>query len=482
MDYSCTKAPSVKDKATKPDDTVFDPCRWSECRAGSCNATSAFTYDCKCPAGYSNLLNISSFPCFQSCELGMDCSNLGLFPTNNSSPSTPSAADNSKNQGAENYSSCWRLMMVALLARDIVKFINGKLLAPEEDDEDYDAGSRCSDILDSAFSERFHQKNVLRIFEVKRSMQTVTQSMNVTSSYTRLKILWDLLQEYRPQPICTCDAMTTIQEYLDEDKILLQDPLPNINKVYAAVIQEEKQRGIIILLTENSSNSNENARQFVGQFSRHGPGNRNNNSNKLVCTQCGVPGHIVAKCYKIHGYPPGYRLHGRFPKEIPNKLGNQQNRSSANFYAGSDWPESSSDDHDLASQCQRVMAMLTQRFQSQSQVQASSSHSSNPPTQTDQCQTDHNHQQPTMSIITVGMPNAVSAKVLFVETVKLHNIVLHNVLYVPNFQFNRLSVCALSDSSNYSFLFLPNKCVVQDIIKNQVIGMGERIGNLYYLS
>ncbi|KAF4352878.1 uncharacterized protein LOC115722831 [Cannabis sativa] len=100
MDYSCTKAPSVKDKATKPDDTVFDPCRWSECRAGSCNATSAFTYDCKCPAGYSNLLNISSFPCFQSCELGMDCSNLGLFPTNNSSPSTPSAADNSKNQAS----------------------------------------------------------------------------------------------------------------------------------------------------------------------------------------------------------------------------------------------------------------------------------------------------------------------------------------------------------------------------------------------
>ncbi|XP_062108292.1 uncharacterized protein LOC133819134 [Humulus lupulus] len=97
MDYSCTKAPSVQDKETKPNDTVFDPCRWSECRAGSCNVTSGFTYDCNCPAGYSNLLNISSFPCFKSCEIGMDCTNLGLLPSSNSSSSTPSMADNSKN-------------------------------------------------------------------------------------------------------------------------------------------------------------------------------------------------------------------------------------------------------------------------------------------------------------------------------------------------------------------------------------------------
>lgn len=28
-----------------------------------------------------------------------------------------------------------------------------------------------------------------------------------------------------------------------------------------------------------------------------------------TCTHCHITGHIAEKCYKLHGYPPGHKLH-----------------------------------------------------------------------------------------------------------------------------------------------------------------------------
>ena len=35
--------------------------------------------------------------------------------------------------------------------------------------------------------------------------------------------------------------------------------------------------------------------------------NKNNKKDISVCTHCGMLGHIADKCYKLHGYPPGYK-------------------------------------------------------------------------------------------------------------------------------------------------------------------------------
>ena len=186
--------------------------------------------------------------------------------------------------GCENYSSWRRCMTVALAARNKMKFIDGRLPPPQEDDDLYDTWFRCNslviswilhavstDIADnvmyldnastiwSELEERYHQRNAPRIFEAKRSLTALVQgSQSVTNYFTRLKTLWDLIQEFRPQPLCTCGAMKTITEYQDEDRVLqfliglnesyahtrsqllLQEPLPNINRIFAAVVQEEK--------------------------------------------------------------------------------------------------------------------------------------------------------------------------------------------------------------------------------------------------
>ncbi|XP_062080265.1 uncharacterized protein LOC133785020 [Humulus lupulus] len=130
--------------------------------------------------------------------------------------------------GGENYSS-WKLSMtVALLVRNKLKFVNGKINPLDPEDDDYDAWCRCnsmviswilhavsSDIADSIMyldeastilselHDRFHQNNGPRVFEVKRSRQALTQgSKSVQAYFTRLKALWDLVREFRPQPVC----------------------------------------------------------------------------------------------------------------------------------------------------------------------------------------------------------------------------------------------------------------------------------------
>lgn len=37
-------------------------------------------------------------------------------------------------------------------------------------------------------------------------------------------------------------------------------------------------------------------------------------SQKPVCTHCWKMGHTVQKCYKLHGFPPGYKTPANPPK------------------------------------------------------------------------------------------------------------------------------------------------------------------------
>ncbi|XP_072951970.1 uncharacterized protein [Typha angustifolia] len=66
--------------------SIFDPCLWSFCGRGTCIKTSDFEHRCECGEGYSNLLNISTLPCFKKCRITADCAVLGFTLSNSSSP------------------------------------------------------------------------------------------------------------------------------------------------------------------------------------------------------------------------------------------------------------------------------------------------------------------------------------------------------------------------------------------------------------
>ncbi|KAI9169891.1 hypothetical protein LWI28_019167 [Acer negundo] len=80
--------------------------------------------------------------------------------------------------------------------------------------------------------------------------------------------------------------------------------------------------------------------------------------DRPVCTHCGVLGHTIEKCYKLHGYPPGYKTR---PKSQPTKsFANQTSLDGSNF---SPLPSISAKASSVSSltliQCQQLIALLS---------------------------------------------------------------------------------------------------------------------------
>ena len=42
----------------------------------------------------------------------------------------------------------------------------------------------------------------------------------------------------------------------------------------------------------------------------------NYRKDRPSCSHCGVAGHTVEKCYKVHGYPPGFKFTQSKPAHI----------------------------------------------------------------------------------------------------------------------------------------------------------------------
>ncbi|XP_057950861.1 uncharacterized protein LOC131145679 [Malania oleifera] len=96
-------------------------------------------------------------------------------------------------------------------------------------------------------------------------------------------------------------------------QILMYEPLPSINKVYALVLQEESYKNAghggsyiakpdtVAMYANSKGNSSGNSRWNKG----------NNKKERPMCTHCNMFGHTIDKCFKLHGYPPGYKLKGR---------------------------------------------------------------------------------------------------------------------------------------------------------------------------
>ncbi|XP_075665332.1 uncharacterized protein LOC142634993 [Castanea sativa] len=108
------------------------------------------------------------------------------------------------------------------------------------------------------------------------------------------------------------------QGSLSVSQILFIEPFPSISKVCSLILQEEKRsigHGVnMIYPTEATAmyvNHNKGITCNQGQNQGyHGSKGRHSKKERPVCTYCGLTSHIADKCYKLHGYPPGYKHKG----------------------------------------------------------------------------------------------------------------------------------------------------------------------------
>ncbi|KAA8535110.1 hypothetical protein F0562_030113 [Nyssa sinensis] len=152
------------------------------------------------------------------------------------------------------------------------------------------------------------------------------------------------------------------------------DPMPPINRVFSLIVQEEQQTR-----TNPSSDSSNSTgtmafavKTDVTKSGGSGPQNsQNSNSSasknqkrdKLYCMHCKIRGHTVDRCYKIHGYPPGYKF----------RSNNNSNATAHQVSTSDDRPDQSNSFGGFvqnlnSNQYQQLMSMLSTHLSSSTKV------------------------------------------------------------------------------------------------------------------
>ncbi|KAL4592837.1 hypothetical protein LXL04_005843 [Taraxacum kok-saghyz] len=246
--------------------------------------------------------------------------------------------------GSDNYATWSRSMRIALSVKNKLDFVEGSLPQPNQDDQAFRSWSRNNNVVISwilnsvskeisssiiylstaaemwtELKECFKQSNGPRIFQIKRDLMNLSQGSDTVSTYfTKLKTLWEELSNYNNNCTCgkcTCGGAKEIEQTMSflmrlnssyaqvRGQILLMDPIPNVNRIFSLIIQEERQNNI--------GNSQTSTLAFNTRVTQNNNGGNKNYKNfrkdSPYCTHCKRTGHTQDKCYRLHGFPPGYR-------------------------------------------------------------------------------------------------------------------------------------------------------------------------------
>ncbi|KAJ0078062.1 hypothetical protein Patl1_37338 [Pistacia atlantica] len=200
---------------------------------------------------------------------------------------------------------------------------------------------------------------------------------------------------------------------------------------------------------------------------------KNQKRDMPYCTHCRILGHTVDRCYKIHGYPPSYKFRSNNNYNASaHQVSTTDNKSDhSNSFGG--FVQNLNFD-----QYQQLMSMLSTHLSSSAKVTNAPD-----PAQTNCLAAGAFVSLHSIHHTTVTLPNHSQILVHFASDVKLHSdLVLKDVLFVPQFKFNLISVSALVTGSALTVSFLPDCFVIQDLSTKRMIGRGDKVQDLYILN
>ncbi|KAA8549485.1 hypothetical protein F0562_001169 [Nyssa sinensis] len=157
-------------------------------------------------------------------------------------------------------------------------------------------------------------------------------------------------------------------------QVLMLDPLPSVAKVFNLVVQEEIQRAIGSGQLPSSESMAFNISQpssFIVVASIQNKPKR----DRLICSHCGAMVHTVDRCYKLHGYPLGYKSKSKsqssaqpnFPQSINMmKPQSEQSRTFLSFHLTATTVAPQAYSSSLSTdQVQQLIAYLSSQLQQQ---------------------------------------------------------------------------------------------------------------------
>lgn len=83
----------------------------------------------------------------------------------------------------------------------------------------------------------------------------------------------------------------------------------------------------------------------------------------------------------------------------------------------------------------------------------------------------------------ISFPNSETIAMHPIGSVALtHALHIHNVFYVPSFNYNLLSISRLVHDTKLNMLFSPTHCILQDQHQMKVLATGKMQGGLYHFT
>ena len=386
--------------------------------------------------------------------------------------------------------------------------------------------------------ERFDKVNGSRVFFLHSQISTLNQGISSVSTYfSKLRELWAEFDALMPCPGCNCAESRKYVEHFKYQRLLqflmglnesysqsinhiiMMLPTPSINKAYAMIISEESRRSlgsssysseIAEGTTLFSGKSNSSVRtNYQGNKSSYKGRSRRND---LYCDHCHLTGHTKAVCYKLIGYPPDYKFKkktGSYIKENetskgnPNSsdIGNQFGGQCANFAGSSHMSKGSTDAFGAIpqfteQQYKQILTMLDSEKSEADHVALTAGMIPHTTITSDDVKwiVDYGASSHTVSFVELlSHTTTVNKNGLGKVHLPTGNVVnvthtgssclfpgqeITNVMHIPEFKYNLLSVSQLTKELQCAVLFYPDFCILQDLSSGKVKGIGKEESGL----
>ncbi|XP_074314629.1 uncharacterized protein LOC141649855 [Silene latifolia] len=429
-------------------------------------------------------------------------------------------------------------ILMALAAKNKDGFINGVLVTSATTDKKYHQHIRCDLmvlkwILNSIdkplrdnlkyiktakglwdeIMERYGQSNFIEIYQLTQELNATSQSnSSLIEYYSKVKHLWETLDSLDPVPncswgtlaACTCTLLKRMHARDQHAKFIKF--LMGLNAGYDIVQRQKQLTDAVANISDITAYASYKASDApftkkpdsqvacssTNQYCSRCDMNNHSLENCFwvnKCPSCGKLGHSGDKCFLVVGFPKkNTKGKGNMPF---TKGGNNTKRSSNAVDVLEDHSPIDDNNGDAAANITQsvsfdssvidglvtsVVDQVLKRI-SDSNQGISSSNFSDHMTYNVKLLTDITKLVPP---VIIGLPDGTSKTVTISGTVQLISaITLKNVLLIPDFKQNLLSVSKLIDCNSLSAVFLSQRCLFQDPLSKKCIATGKRIGDLY---
>ncbi|XP_017431755.1 uncharacterized protein LOC108339119 [Vigna angularis] len=437
---------------------------------------------------------------------------------------------------SNNYHAWSKSMYTALSAKNKIQFIDGTATPPQKEVDSYHAWIGCNNMVVSWLVHSVSpdiRRSILCISELQNEVVSLKKGeRSVMEYFTRLRVIWDEIDNFRPEPTCSCEVRcscnltSTISQRKHEDHVLqflrelneqysniqshvlLMDPMPSISKIFSYVVQQEIQvmsnnflngleiKHVAVVVIVTCSYCGKNGHNELVCFKKHGFPSNKNITVKKICSHCGKTGQTIEVCYKKHGFPPGHKFHNSkslmsTSQNIRNDDNDQEVRLTQQQYQALMALMKSPNNPGVPSTNQ-ISSVISDSTNTGKSIFTLFSHEGKDILSwiLDFGAIDHVvssltnlYSYENITPITINLPNGMKTTATHKGIVKIsEKLFLEDVLFIPDFCYNLISISKLVAHNHLCIIFTDNTCFIQDLSTNNKIGSIELHGGLYIFS